>query len=75
MYSHFTFLSVCHLMTCYDDRFGSSHKRSDCRHLLLFHGIQLLTAVSSDKAAGVDNATIPAPAPHFFLYDFAFTFR
>ena len=46
MYSHFTFLSVCHLMTCYDDRFGSSHKRSDCRHLLLFHGIQLLTAVS-----------------------------
>ena len=47
MYSHFTFLSVCHLMTCYDDRFGSSHKRSDCRHLLLFHGIQLLTAVSS----------------------------
>ena len=75
MYSHFTFLSVCHFMTCYDDRFGSSHKRSDCRHLLLFHGIQLLTAVSilivmvnvckytihGCYALGVPNTHQPAP--------------
>ena len=59
MYSHFTFLSVCHLMTCYDDRFGSSHKRGDCRHLLLFHGIQLLTAVSSINLQSLVYCDIP----------------
>ena len=60
MYSHFTFLSVCHLMTCYDDRFGSSHKRSDCRHLLLFHGIQLLTAVSIFMSSQRSPSKCPA---------------